>query len=159
VKHCIDCQAKLTPEARSRHQPAIRCLKCFDRFADGVEAVFAGKATSARQHAIAATKETPMSFTDGKQRVATEEECSLRWLGGAKGKHFRCFFCGHCFKVGDKWRFVFTNDVPGAGGNPLVCENCDDSNENLREKWKAMWQEYRSPKWWYMHKVCEAATE
>lgn len=34
MKTCIDCNIKLTEETRSKHQPKIRCLKCFEIFAD-----------------------------------------------------------------------------------------------------------------------------
>lgn len=37
MKNCIDCGIKLTKENRSIHQPKIRCTKCFEVFADGVE--------------------------------------------------------------------------------------------------------------------------
>lgn len=33
MKVCCDCDVTLTDENRSRHQPTIRCLKCFDDFA------------------------------------------------------------------------------------------------------------------------------
>ena len=29
---CIDCKVKLTTENRSKHQPGIRCLTCFESF-------------------------------------------------------------------------------------------------------------------------------
>jgi len=48
---CIDCGQRLTPETRSRHQPTIRCLECFRKFSEGVEAVLTGKAQSARSWA------------------------------------------------------------------------------------------------------------
>ena len=48
MRRCIDCGCELTPQNRSRHQPTIRCLGCFQRFAEGVEAVLTGKAKSAR---------------------------------------------------------------------------------------------------------------
>ena len=34
LKNCIDCGVKMNKENRSKHQPAIKCLKCFDIFAD-----------------------------------------------------------------------------------------------------------------------------
>lgn len=37
MKTCIDCGRKLNEEIRSFHQPEIRCLECFEIFADGVE--------------------------------------------------------------------------------------------------------------------------
>ena len=94
-----------------------------------------------------------MSFTDGKPRVATEADCKGRWSGGLNGKHFRCGFCGHKFKVGDYWRFQFTNDLPRAGGNPLVCESCDEGPEKTRQKWvKKCKAFYDSGEWWWFSK-------
>jgi len=77
-----------------------------------------------------------MSFRDGKTWVATESDCDARWGGGENGKYFRCHFCGYKFKVGDKVRWQYTNDIVGASGNPLVCESCDTGQEDVREKWK-----------------------
>lgn len=37
MKNCIDCGVELTEKTRSAHQPEIRCLNCFEIFADGVE--------------------------------------------------------------------------------------------------------------------------
>ena len=88
------------------------------------------------------------SFTDQKPRIATREDVHARWSGGATGKYFRCALCGHKFKVGDTWRFVYTNDTPGAGGNPLVCETCDGTREKVIEKWKALKIEFDNPKFW-----------
>lgn len=34
LKNCIDCRCELNNDNRSKHQPAIRCLKCFTVFAD-----------------------------------------------------------------------------------------------------------------------------
>ena len=31
---CIDCKNPLTAKTRSKHQPGIRCLACFELFAD-----------------------------------------------------------------------------------------------------------------------------
>lgn len=52
--------------------------------------------------------------------VATKEHCNARWSCGRPGERFRCYFCGHKFVVGDEFRMVFTNDIKGAGGNPLT---------------------------------------
>jgi hypothetical protein len=71
----------------------------------------------------------------GELQVATEETCKARWSCGKPGQYFRCGFCGYKFKAGDKWRGVYTNDMPGAGGNPLVCEKCNDTNAQLRARW------------------------
>ncbi len=36
MKNCIGCGEKLTRENRSRHQPTLRCLECFETFGDTV---------------------------------------------------------------------------------------------------------------------------
>jgi len=93
-----------------------------------------------------------MSLIDGKTHIATDEVCALPW-NGHRSK-FRCNLCGHRFKPGDSFRFVYTNDMRRAGGNPLVCEACD--GEDVRERWAALWEEWRSVKdgkfWWFAAK-------
>ncbi len=93
-----------------------------------------------------------MSFTDQKPFTVTKEILNYKWGGRSNGKHFKCYMCGHKFKIGDIVRWVYTNDMKGAGGNPLVCEKCDGSNEDVRQKWEAMCMEYNSFKkrfWWF----------
>lgn len=95
-----------------------------------------------------------MSFLDGKVRVADKETCQFNWLGKEGGEYFRCAFCGHRFQPGDKWRLLYTNNVPEAPGNPLVCESCDAPNEELVTRWKAMckeWDEMHeiNGRWWW----------
>jgi len=87
-----------------------------------------------------------MSFLDQKQRIATEEDLRLPWSGNKD--NFSCGFCGHKFKVGDTWRFVFTNDskISGTAGNPLCCKECDDTNENLIKKLSDTYQEFMQGK-------------
>ena len=93
-----------------------------------------------------------MSFTDETEQIATEHDCKLPWMGGAKGKYFRCALCGHKFEPGDKWRFVFTNNLPGASGNPLVCETCYGSATEARAKWQAKCAEWNSGFWWWFRR-------
>lgn len=93
-----------------------------------------------------------MSFTDGKPRIATEAETKLHWCSHGPGEFFRCGFCGHKFKVGDQWRFCYTNDIPGSGGNPLVCAKCDGPDEEVRARWKAKCEEWLSAKWWWFRR-------
>ena len=88
-----------------------------------------------------------MSFTDGKAWTVTEEETHLNWSGGKNGKYFRCNLCGHKFKAGDTARFQFTNGTPGAGGNPLVCLNCD--GPDVVERWKQMCEDAHTKFWWF----------
>ncbi len=92
------------------------------------------------------------SFTDQKPRIATEKDVSITWGFGKPGENFRCGFCGHKFAVGDQWRWQYTNNIPGAGGNPLVCASCDDEPAKLIEKWKKLheeWREIISRFWWF----------
>jgi hypothetical protein len=74
-----------------------------------------------------------MSFTDQKPRIATREDCFIvRWSGGGPGEKFFCHLCGHKFVPGDQWRWVYQNSSPNPG-NCLVCNDCDDTNENIVE--------------------------
>ena len=93
-----------------------------------------------------------MSFMDGKPLVATEKHCKS-WGGSREnGSKFRCYLCGHKFVVGDVWRFQYVNDIKGAYGNPLVCENCDEGHEKTRKKWVKLCKQYESDKfWWFRH--------
>lgn len=101
------------------------------------------------------------SFTNGKPRIATAQDCNIRWAGGRDGKYFRCYLCGHKFKEGDQFRWVFTNNIPGAGGNPIVCASCDADNESVIAKWKSLQEEYKkaaSGKFWcFVRNDCNAA--
>jgi hypothetical protein len=90
-----------------------------------------------------------MSFTDGKPFVATEEDLKRPWMGGKRGEYFRCFLCGHRFVPGDVVRWQFTNDIPGAAGNPLVCKACDGTKDEVVAKWKAMHSEVNGRMWWF----------
>lgn len=95
-------------------------------------------------------------FTEDLQ-IATPEHCSARWCCAPPGERFRCGFCGYKFKQGDKWRAIYTNDMPTYGGNPLVCEKCNDSNSQLRARWQDKWNAWRritaEPEfWWFQRK-------
>ncbi len=99
-----------------------------------------------------------MSFTDQKPRTATKQDIKAPWSGRKGGKNFRCGFCGYRFKVGDYWRFVYTNDTKGAGGNPLICMLCDDgaTREELAERRIELRQQYNAPKFWSFRRESEA---
>lgn len=84
--------------------------------------------------------------------VATEEHCRAPWLGAKNGKYFRCAFCGHKFVPGDKFRIVYTNDINGASGNPLICGGCDCPNEEARAKWVEKCKVAYSDEWWWFHR-------
>ena len=90
-----------------------------------------------------------MSFTDGKPFVVTEEDTHKNWSGGSNGIYFRCYLCGHKFKAGDTARWQFTNNINGAGGNPMVCSFCDT---DVIGKWKQMCVEVRTKFWWFMRR-------
>ena len=72
----------------------------------------------------------------GEPQVATAEDCKLSWRGKRDGKGFACTLCGHRFVAGDYWRFQYTNDIPGAGGNPMVCGRCDGTKEQIVARMK-----------------------
>ena len=93
-----------------------------------------------------------MSFTDQKPFIVTEEICNSRWSGGARGKYFRCNLCGHRFVLGDVVRWIYSNHVKGAGGNPLVCGKCDGPNSEVITKWKKLTEEFKSDKFWWFRK-------
>jgi len=76
-----------------------------------------------------------MSFTDGKPRIATEEDMRMPWNCKPNGEGFLCKLCGHKFQVGDYWRFVYANGTPGQGtGNFWVCKECDKPDALQRAK-------------------------
>jgi hypothetical protein len=81
------------------------------------------------------------SILDQKQRVATVEHCKLPWSGNPK--NFRCYLCGHNFKVGDLWRFVY---CPKGGSNFLVCSNCD--GDDVVARWVKQNEEAKTKFWW-----------
>lgn len=91
-----------------------------------------------------------MTFTDGKPWTATEKDCKAPWSGGKNGSRFRCALCGYRFKVGDRVRWQFTNDIKGAGGNPLVCKSCDGTKEEIVAQVRAGYAAMKEDKmWWF----------
>lgn len=86
-------------------------------------------------------------FTNGFPRIATAEECQVRWGGAAPGQRFRCYLCGYKFKPGDYWRWQYDNDGDGSrAGNFMVCEECD--GPHVRAHWKKHVEEFLSEKFW-----------
>jgi len=67
-----------------------------------------------------------MSFTDQKPRIATEEDIKAPWSGHKDGSRFYCGLCGHLFKVGDYWRWVYAGKIHST--NFFVCKDCDGDN-------------------------------
>lgn len=95
------------------------------------------------------------SFTNQKPQIATKEHLTANWGGGKPGDRFRCCICGYKFILGDYWRWVYTNDIAGAGGNPLICQNCD--GPDVRERWIEMYRVFReeiTPKYWHFIPDC-----
>lgn len=90
-----------------------------------------------------------MSFTDQKPFVVTEKHTKGMWGGGRNGIFFRCYLCGHKFVVGDIARWVYSNGVPGASGNPIVCAACDGPSEDVIARWKFMHEEAATRFWWF----------
>jgi hypothetical protein len=90
-----------------------------------------------------------MSFTNGKPFIATMEQCNFAWCSVPNGKHFRCYLCGYHFKEGDTVRCQYTNDIPGAGGNPLVCTNCDGTKEEIVQEMREKYNRAKSDMWWF----------
>ena len=86
-----------------------------------------------------------MSFTDQKSRIVTEHDVTSDW--GGRRDNFRCRMCGHTFQIGDYWRWVYTNDMPNAGGNPMVCESCD--GDDVKKRWEQMCNEAYTKFWWF----------
>jgi len=74
-------------------------------------------------------KAKPMSdrWINGKPWKATKKDIDSSW--GSRG--FRCTLCHFKFKEGDIVRWQHTNDTPLAGGNPLLCVNCDGSKKDI----------------------------
>lgn len=87
--------------------------------------------------------------------VATAKDCGLPWKGARGGAKFRCQLCGHKFKPGDVWRAVYTNSgetLPDgrslSGGNPLVCEACYTTDEDVKKRWTDANEELHRRFWW-----------
>jgi hypothetical protein len=91
-------------------------------------------------------------FTDQQPRWATENDLNGPWNGGPKGVFFRCHLCGYKFKLGDYWRWIYTNDTE-APGNPIVCQNCDGTKEDIVKKLSEMQKEAESKYWWFTTRI------
>ena len=94
------------------------------------------------------------SFTDQQPRTATESDVSGRWNGLKNGEGFRCYLCGHRFKVGDYWRWVYSANIASdhrALINFITCARCD--GDDVNERWAAANAELDALMcgrfWWY----------
>ena len=97
-----------------------------------------------------------MSFTDQNRRVATDEECHRQWGGEPDGKRFRCGLCGHRFKAGDGWRWVYgdgrgfeTDGKKWGVTNFLTCDSCD--GEDILDRWIERHREFYADRFWSFH--------
>ena len=87
-----------------------------------------------------------MSFTDQKPKTVTKKQYPGNWGGYKDGRKFRCYMCGHYFKIGDIFRWVLEikNVV-----NILVCADCD--GPDIIDRWEKRLEEYnalREKFWW-----------
>jgi len=85
-----------------------------------------------------------MSFTDQKPRVVTEKHYPGNYGGYKDGRNFRCYMCGHYFKIGD----IFRRVCPGNKGvtSLLVCEKCD--GPDIIDRWVKRVNELKTKYWW-----------
>jgi hypothetical protein len=100
-----------------------------------------------------------MSFTDQKRRIAVESDLKARWGGHPAGERFRCYMCGHKFRLGDGWRWVYaggrTFEVEGKKSglyNFMVCDSCD--GDDVLDRWVKMNEEYHTKFWWAIREGC-----
>jgi len=88
-----------------------------------------------------------------KLHTATEKEIKVRWDGGPS-ERFRCYLCGHKFKLGDMWRWVYgdcrtVTDLNGKTWgvmNFMTCADCD--GDDVLDRWVERNQEYYTKFWW-----------
>jgi hypothetical protein len=89
-------------------------------------------------------------------KVATEKDCSAEWSCGKPGEYFRCALCAHKFVPGDEFFVLYTNDLPEAGGNPILCVKEKGSIEEMRTAWKARCAEWhkrqKDSRFWFFRK-------
>ena len=83
-----------------------------------------------------------MSFTDQKPRVVTEKELKAPWGGYRDGRKFRCYLCGHRFKLGDTFRWVLSRKYM----NLMTCGKCD--GDDVLERWHKHVEEAKEKYWW-----------
>lgn len=108
---------------RSRRQ--LSCSRRYSFCPNGMGAP--PKHTKMSYTAIQAEKS---SWLDGKPFTVTTKELSGRW-GLRPDKRLQCYLCSYVAKEGDTFRWQYTNDVKGAGGNPMLCSKCDAPKEEI----------------------------
>ena len=94
------------------------------------------------------------SFTNQQRRVATKADETKNWGGYKDGSRFRCNLCGHHFKKGDGYRWVYsggasfeTESGKKCGVmNVKVCDACD--GPDVIERWVERNKEFFGPKFW-----------
>ena len=86
-------------------------------------------------------------WTNQEQRIATEKDLETRWGFGKPGEYFRCYLCGYKFKVGDKWRFVFSKKW----NNFFTCEDCD--GPDVLERWSKHIDDLKKKYWWLLKRM------
>lgn len=94
-------------------------------------------------------------------KIATAETCKAPWSAMKGGVLFYCAFCGVQFKPGDAYKAIFTNDLRGAGGNPLCCKQCYTTEAEMRLLWQKRnreWEELYKGKWRWFQDHCRRAT-
>lgn len=85
-----------------------------------------------------------MSFIDQKPRVVTEKEYPGHWSGYKDGRRFRCYMCGHRFKIGDTFRWVM--GTKRGVVNLIVCDKCD--SPDILDRWIERLKEAEEKFWW-----------
>jgi len=83
-------------------------------------------------------------FIKMKPLILTDEDVRQEW--GIHGNGLRCAFCGHTFVAGDVCRWQYMDKYP----NIFVCQDCDDTAENLQSKMKLLLEKFRSNEFWFM---------
>jgi hypothetical protein len=87
--------------------------------------------------------------------TATAQEAIAPWACGEHGKYFRCGLCGRKLHEGSAFLILYTNDMPLAGGNPILCDECVYRNgydrEQCRQAWAERCAEARSDKFWWFN--------
>lgn len=63
-------------------------------------------------------------WQDGEWHKATEQHIQTKWAVISTDGRFKCVLCGHVFKSGHLFRFVYMNGESPSPGNFIVCDEC-----------------------------------